>query len=78
MRAKSVTMKKNKQAPPRRREAQTLLSRLNQRLILDFESETQDFAFLCLLASASGLLQAQDGDDEQDEKDEQAPYLTFH
>jgi hypothetical protein len=75
MRAKPFTAKKNKQALPRRKEAQTLLSRFNQRLISDFELETEDFAFLCLLASASGLLQAQD---EDEEPDEEVPYLTFH
>jgi hypothetical protein len=75
MRAKSVTAKKSKQSLPRRRESRTLLSRLNQRLISDFELETEDFAFLCLLASASGLLQTQDTNAEPDED---VPYLTFH
>jgi hypothetical protein len=75
MRAKPVTAKKCKQAFPRRREARTLLSRLNQRLISDFELETQDFAFLCLLASASRLIPGLEGCDEQDDE---VPYLTFH
>jgi len=75
MRAKPVTAKKGKQALPRRSEARILLSRLNQRLISDFELETQDFAFLCLLASASGLIP---GQEEHDEQDDEVPYLTFH
>ena len=76
MRAKPFTLvKKNKQAPPRRRAAQTLMSRLNQRLISDFELETQDFAFLCLLASASGRLRSQEAGEEQEEE---LPFLTFH
>ena len=76
MRAKPVTARKNKQSLPRRKgETETLLTRLNQRLISDFEMETQDFAFLCLLASASKLSRLPEGGDDPGEE---APYLTFH
>ena len=75
MRAKPDTAKRGKEALFRRRETRSVWSCFNQRLISDFEVETQDFAFLCLIASANGLTQWPEGIEA---RDREGRFLTFH
>jgi hypothetical protein len=75
MRTKSDTAKKNRQSSYGGREARSVWSCLSKRLISDFEAETQDIAFLCLIASANGLKRWPEGIEE---RDSDARFLTFH
>ena len=75
MRAKPDTAKKNSEALFRRRETRSVWSCFNQRLISDFEMETLDLAFLCLVASANGLKQWPEGTETGERE---GRFLTFH
>lgn len=75
MKAKTDTARKSGDALFRRRDSRSVWSCFNQRLISDFEVETQDFAFLCLIASANGLNQWPEGIEA---REFEGRFLTFH
>jgi len=58
-----------------KRQTRSLLRVFNQRKLSDFETETEDFALLCLIASAHGL---SPWPDEADLQDDTKGLLTFH
>jgi len=75
MKAKPDTAWNSRDAFFRRRETRSVWSCFNQRLLLDFEVETQDFAVLCLIASANGLNQWPEG---LEAREFEGRFLTFH
>ena len=74
-RPRSHEIKKNQRSLHMQSETRSLLSSFRRRMILDFEVETEDFALLCLIASANGLDQWPEG---ASEGESEVPFLTFH
>ena len=74
-RSRSHAIKKDKRSHPGQNDPGSLFRSFSRRMIADFEVETEDFAFLCLIASAHGLDQWPEGavDSEDDVR-----FLTFH
>jgi hypothetical protein len=58
-----------------KQQTRSLMRFFSQRMLSDFEIETQDFALLCMIASAHGLSPWPMGIDHQDDP---AGLLTFH
>lgn len=58
-----------------KQQTRSLMRFFNQRMLSDFEIETQDFALLCMIASAHGLTPWPGAIDHQDDP---AGLLTFH
>ena len=75
MRGKPNAAKKHKEDSFEPGGARSVWSCFNQKLISDFEVETQDFAFLCLIASANGLTRWPEGSEE---RGREGRFLTFH
>ncbi len=75
MRVKTVSERKKNQVLHKRMEARSALSLFNQRMLSDFETETQDLAVLWLIASVHGVEQWPGG--AQDHTME-TRFLTFH
>ena len=75
MRAKTVAERKRKQIYHKRQEARSALNVFNQRMLSDFETETHDFAVLCMIASAHGLKHWPEGVQSHTME---ARFLTFH
>jgi hypothetical protein len=73
--SRSHQTKKDKRSLHIRSETRSLLSSFRRRMISDFEVETEDFALLCLIASANGLDQWPEG---AAENEGDVPFLTFH
>lgn len=72
---KSALPAKARHALRKKDEARSFLKVLKKRLIKDFEIETQDFALLCLIASANGI---ETWPPQPIEDDKDARFLTFH
>ena len=75
MYAKSDPERKRKQVSHKRQEARSALCIFNQRMLSDFETETHDFAVLCMIASAHGIKR---WPEEAQDHTMEARFLTFH